>query len=466
MIVVARVEMGKAKKTQFICHSCGHVSLRWLGRCPDCNKWDSLVEEIVISKKEKQHLTFAASQPELINDITATDYQRLSTRIGEFDRVLGGGIVPGSVTLIAGDPGIGKSTLLLQASNELSLHHGTVLYVSGEESVSQTKLRANRLDIESDSLYVLCENSLEQIESHIASLNPSVVIIDSIQTIFQPHLQSAPGSVTQVRESAGHLLVLAKTKNVPVILVGHVTKEGALAGPKVLEHMVDTVLYFEGENHHVYRVLRAVKNRFGSTNEIGVFEMSASGLSEVLNPSELFISNRVENISGSVVVSSMEGTRPILFELQALVAPSNFNIPRNTATGVDRQRIALLVAVLQKRVGFEIGNSDVFVNVTGGMRVDERGVDLGTIMAIASNHRDIPISTNTVVMGEVGLGGEIRPVTHISRRLREANKLGFSRAVFPEYNLSNYLADTDKQAREDIELVGVTDLYGAISALL
>ena len=466
MIVIARVEMGKSKKTQFICHSCGHVSLRWLGRCPDCNKWDSLVEEAVISKKEKQHLTFAASQPELINDITATDYQRLSTRIGEFDRVLGGGIVPGSVTLIAGDPGIGKSTLLLQASNELSLHHGIVLYVSGEESVSQTKLRANRLDIESNSLYVLCENSLEQIESHISSLNPSVIVVDSIQTVFQPHLQSAPGSVTQVRESAGHLLVLAKTKNVPVILVGHVTKEGALAGPKVLEHMVDTVLYFEGENHHVYRVLRAVKNRFGSTNEIGVFEMSASGLSEVLNPSELFISNRVENISGSVVVSSMEGTRPILFELQALVAPSNFNIPRNTATGVDRQRIALLVAVLQKRVGFEIGNSDVFVNVTGGMRVDERGVDLGTIMAIASNHRDIPISTNTVVMGEVGLGGEIRPVTHISRRLREANKLGFSRAVFPEYNLSNYLADTDKQAREDIELVGVTDLYGAISALL
>ena len=459
--------MGKGKRSQFICQECGHISLRWLGRCPDCNQWNSFVEEMVISEKGKQqHSALTSSVPEPITNITATEHDRLSTQIGELDRVLGGGIVPGSVSLIAGDPGIGKSTLLLQATDALSQRYGTVLYVSGEESVSQTKLRANRLDIHSNSLYVLCENSLEQIESHIVNLNPIVVVIDSIQTVFQPQLQSAAGSVTQVRESAGHLLILAKTKNIPLILVGHVTKDGSLAGPKVLEHMVDTVLYFEGENHHVYRVLRAVKNRFGSTNEIGVFEMSTLGLVEVANPSELFISDRVENISGSVVVSSIEGTRPILFELQALVAPSNFGIPRNTATGTDRQRIALLVAVLQKRVGFDIGDADVFVIVTGGMRVDERGVDLGIVMAIASNHRDIPIPQKTVVIGEVGLGGEIRPVTHVDRRLREASKLGFNRAVFPEYNRKNYLADTTSGLREEIELVSVTDLHGALSALL
>jgi DNA repair protein RadA/Sms len=374
--------------------------------------------------------------------------------------VLGGGIVPGTVVLIGGNPGIGKSTLLLQASDMLSRTYGTVLYVSGEESVTQTKLRANRLDITSDSLYVLCENNLDQIESHITQLNPHIIIIDSIQTVSLPGLQSAPGSVTQVRESAAQLLIIAKSKNIPIILVGHVTKEGSLAGPRILEHMVDTVLYFEGERQHVYRVLRAVKNRFGSTNEIGIFEMLSCGLVEVKNPSELFISERQENTSGSVVVSSIEGTRSLLLELQALVAPANLGFPRNTATGVDRHRIALLIAVLQKRVGLDVGDLDVFVNITGGMRVDEPGIDLGTVIAITSSHRDVAIDPRTVVIGEVGLGGEVRAVTHIEKRLLEAAKLGFNCAIFPESNRKGL------ELKEDIDLIGVNDLYGALSVLL
>ena len=331
--------------------------------------------------------------------------------------------------------------------------------MSGEESASQTKLRANRLDINSDSLYVLCENNYEQIESHISDLNPQVVVVDSIQTIYLAKIQSAPGSVTQLRECTGHLLLLAKSKNIPIILVGHVTKEGAIAGPKILEHMVDTVLYFEGEQQQLYRVLRAVKHRFGSTNEIGVFDMVANGLSEIKNPSELFIEHRQENSSGSVIVSSVEGSRPLLLELQALVSPSNLGIPRNTTTGVDRHRIALLVAVLQKRVGFSIGDSDVFVNVTGGMRLNERGIDLGIALAIASSHRDKPIDSATVVLGEVGLGGEVRPVSHIEKRLQESQKLGFTRVIFPKFNRKGM------KVLDGIELIGVSDLYEALGVV-
>lgn len=400
------------------------------------------------------------SQPEPISQVTASDVERHLTGMAEFDRVLGGGIVPGSVILIGGDPGIGKSTLLLQASDALSRNYGDVLYVSGEESVSQTKLRATRLGVSSDTLYVLCENNLDQVEKHIKTFSPKVVIIDSIQTVYLPSIQSAPGSVTQIRECTGTLLATAKSQNLPIFLVGHVTKEGALAGPRVLEHMVDTVLYFEGERHHIYRVLRANKNRFGSTNEIGIFEMQSKGLVDVLNPSELFLSNREEEVSGSVVVSSMEGTRPLLMEVQALVVPTNYGNPRNTATGVDRHRIALLIAVLNKRVGIDVGDSDVFVNITGGLRVDEPGIDLGVLMAITSNHRDIPVDKRTVVIGEVGLGGEIRPVTHVERRLREAAKLGFKRAIFPEYNRKGL------EIEEGIELVGVSDVYDSLSALL
>ncbi|MCZ6675901.1 MAG: DNA repair protein RadA [Candidatus Poribacteria bacterium] len=446
---------------QFVCQGCGYSSIKWLGRCPECEQWNTFAEEIEEVASAQHWLTGqSAGKPEPITQITASESDRLLTGIGEFDRVLGGGFVPGSVVLIGGDPGIGKSTILLQASDALSRIYGTVLYVSGEESVTQTKLRADRLGITSDSLYVLCENNLDLIEAHITRLNPYVVIIDSIQTAYLPGLQSAPGSVTQVRESAAQFVVIAKSKNIPIILVGHVTKEGNLAGPRILEHMVDTVLYFEGERQHVYRVLRAVKNRFGSTNEIGIFEMLSHGLAEVKNPSELFISERQENTAGSVVVSSIEGTRPLLLELQALVAPAIFGIPRNMATGVDRYRIALLIAVLHKRVGLDISDSDVFVNITGGMRIDEPGIDLGTIIAITSSHRDIAIDPRTVIIGEVGLGGEVRAVTQIEKRLLEAAKLGFNRAIFPESNRKGL------ELKEEIELIGVEDLYGALSALL
>ena len=449
------------ERRQFVCQECGYFSLKWLGKCPECQKWNSLTEEIELETSSPTHRTIAAPsrQPEAIVEISASEEDRRLTGIREFDRVLGDGIVPGSVILIGGDPGIGKSTLLLQASDALSRVYGTVLYVTGEESAAQTKLRANRLGISSEKLLVLCENDLEQIETHIAAVQPSMVVVDSIQAVYLPALQSAPGSVTQIRECAGQLLILAKSKDIPVVLVGHVTKEGALAGPRMLEHIVDTVLYFEGEQQHVYRVLRAAKNRFGSTNEIGIFEMLSRGLVDVENPSVLFLGDRQENVSGSVVVSSIEGTRSLLLELQALVSPTNFAIPRNTTAGVDRQRIAMLVAVLHKRIGMNIGDSDVFVNITGGVRVDEPGIDLGIVMAIVSNHRDIAIDPYTVLIGEVGLGGEVRPVANIDKRLREAAKLGFKRAVLPETNRKGL------DLTEDIELFGAKNLLDALNIL-
>lgn len=449
------------KRRQFVCQECGYVSLKWLGRCPECQKWNSLTEEIEFDTSSPAHRTIGkpSRQPEPIREIAASEEDRLLTGIREFDRVLGDGIVPGSVILIGGDPGIGKSTLLLQASDAVSQVYGTVLYVTGEESAAQTKLRANRLGLSSEALLVLCENDLEQIESHIEAVQPGMVVIDSIQAVYLPGLQSAPGSVTQIRECAGQLLILAKSNDIPVMLVGHVTKDGALAGPRMLEHIVDTVLYFEGEQQHIYRVLRAVKNRFGSTNEIGIFEMLSRGLADVENPSVLFLGDRQENISGSVVVSSIEGTRPLLLELQALVSPSNFAFPRNTTAGVDRQRIAMLVAVLHKRLGMNIGDSDVFVNITGGVRVDEPGIDLGIIIAIISNHRDITIDPYTVLIGEVGLGGEVRPVAHIDKRLREAAKLGFKRAILPETNRKGL------DLTEDIELFGAKNLHDALNTL-
>lgn len=449
------------ERRQFVCQECGYVSLKWLGRCPECQKWNSLTEEIEFETSSPAHRTIGkpSRQPESIVEIAASEEDRRLTGIREFDRVLGDGIVPGSVILIGGDPGIGKSTLLLQASDAVSRVYGTVLYVTGEESAAQTKLRSNRLGLSSEALLVLCENDLEQIETHIAAVQPSMVVIDSIQAVYLPALQSAPGSVTQIRECAGQLLILAKSKDIPVVLVGHVTKDGALAGPRMLEHIVDTVLYFEGEQQHIYRVLRAVKNRFGSTNEIGIFEMLSRGLVDVENPSVLFLGDRQENVSGSVVVSSIEGTRPLLLELQALVSPSNFAIPRNTTAGVDRQRIAMLVAVLHKRIGMNIGDSDVFVNITGGVRVDEPGIDLGIVMAIVSNHRDIAIDPYTVLIGEVGLGGEVRPVAHIDKRLREAAKLGFKRAILPETNRKGL------DLTENIELFGAKNLHDVLNTL-
>ena len=449
------------ERRQFVCQECGYVSLKWLGRCSECQKWNSFTEEIEFETSSPAHRTIGkpSRQPEPIREIAASEEDRLLTGIREFDRVLGDGIVPGSVILIGGDPGIGKSTLLLQASDAVSRVYGTVLYVTGEESAAQTKLRANRLGLSSETLLVSCENDLEQIEAHIAAVQPSMVVIDSIQAVYLPALQSAPGSVTQIRECAGQLLILAKSKDIPVVLVGHVTKDGALAGPRMLEHIVDTVLYFEGEQQHIYRVLRAVKNRFGSTNEIGIFEMLSRGLVDVENPSVLFLGDRQENISGSVVVSSIEGTRPLLLELQALVSPSNFAFPRNTTAGVDRQRIAMLVAVLHKRIGMNIGDSDVFVNITGGVRVDEPGIDLGIVIAIISNHRDMTIDPYTVLIGEVGLGGEVRPVAHIDKRLREAAKLGFKRAILPETNRKGL------DLTENIELFGAKNLHDVLNTL-
>ncbi len=450
------------EKRKFVCQECGYTTPKTLGRCPNCKSWQSFAEEVeeLITPSRHRGIGQVSREPEPISQVTASEVERHLTGMSEFDRVLGGGIVPGAVILIGGDPGIGKSTLLLQASDALSRNYGDVLYVSGEESVSQTKLRATRLGIKSDTLYVLCENNLEQIQKHIEDRKPKVVVIDSIQAVYLTSIQSAPGSVTQIRECTGHLLICAKNRNIPIFLIGHVTKEGVIAGPRVLEHMVDTVLYFEGEGHHIYRVLRAIKNRFGSTNEIGIFEMRNTGLADVMNPSEIFLSDRKEQVSGSVVVSSMEGTRPLLMEIQALVVPTNYGNPRNTAAGVDRHRIALLIAVLNKRVGIDVGDSDVFVNITGGLRIDEPGIDLGVLMAISSSHRDMPIDRQTVMIGEVGLGGEIRPVTHVDRRIREAAKLGFRRAIFPEYNRKGLNID------DDIELVGVKDVYDSLAALL
>lgn len=400
------------------------------------------------------------SHPQLIADIEASEQERLKSGIEEFDRVLGGGAVPGSVALIGGDPGIGKSTILLQAMDKLSQRYGKALYVSGEESLAQTKLRADRLGVKSPQLYMLCETDVDAIERHIANLSPAVVVIDSIQTTYKPDIQSVPGNVSQVRESTAALTYIAKSQAIPIFIVGHMTKDGTIAGPKVMEHMVDTVLYLEGETYHVYRILRAVKNRFGSTNEIGVFEMRDKGLVEITNPSEMLLSERQEDVSGSVVISIMEGTRPILLELQALVAPANFGMPQRTANGIDRNRLALLLAVLDKRAGFHIQNSDVFVNVVGGMQAVEPGVDLGTIAAIASNYRDAPIDAKTVVIGEVGLGGEVRAVYQAEKRIAEAEKLGFTKAIVSQYNLRGL------KTKANIKVLGVHTVNDALNVIL
>ncbi|MBC8229341.1 DNA repair protein RadA [bacterium] len=451
------------EKTRFVCQECGNVSPKWMGKCPDCGKWNSFTEEVapVARPRSRQFSSdTTVTMPIPITQITATEEERFKTGISEFDRVLGGGVVPGSIVLVGGDPGIGKSTLMLQATERLSQAYGTVLYVSGEESASQTKLRANRLGVSSENLYVLCETSLETIEKHIEHLKPKVVVIDSIQTIYCSELRSTPGSISQIKSSASQLMLIAKGENIPILLVGHVTKGGALAGPKVLEHMVDTVLYFEGERQHIYRILRAVKNRFGSTNEIGIFEMLGNGLAEVKNPSEMFLSERQEDISGSVVISSVEGTRPLLLELQALVAPPNLGVPRSMTTGVDRYRISMLIAVLEKRVGLQVQDSDVYVNITGGVKVTEPGIDLGIAIAIASNYRDLSVDSQTVIIGEVGLGGEVRAVSHVDKRIREAAKLGFKKAIFPEYNKKGL------EINENIELIGVKNIYETLSVLL
>lgn len=400
-------------------------------------------------------------QPQPVTEIKASEQERLKSGIEEFDRVLGGGAVPGSIALVGGDPGIGKSTILLQAMDRISQRYGTVLYVSGEESATQTKLRAARLGIKSPELYILCETDVDAIERHITKLSPVAVVVDSIQTTYRPDIRSAPGNVAQVRESTAALTYIAKNRAIPIFIVGHMTKSGTIAGPRVIEHMVDTVLSLEGDTYHIYRILRAVKNRFGSTNEIGVFEMRDTGLAEITNPSEMLLNERQEDVSGSVVVSIMEGTRPILLELQALVAPANFGTPQRKSNGVDRNRLALLLAVLDKRAGFHIQNSDVFINVVGGIQAAEPGVDLGTIAAIASNFRNVPVDSKTVILGEVGLGGEVRAVYQAEQRLREAAKLGFTRAIVSQYNLRGL-----KIRKEDIRVLGVRTVHDTLNILL
>ncbi len=447
------------EKSIYTCQQCGYQSPKWLGRCPDCNQWDTLVEERVPARRAGGRSAPPAGVPPLpFSEVAASEEDRLRCGLAEFDRVLGGGVVPGSLVLIGGDPGIGKSTLLLQAVARLA-QAGPALYVTAEESARQVKLRGERLGVSAKSLFLLPETSLETILDRVRELSPSFLVIDSIQTIFTSALDSAPGSVSQVRECAGRLMRLAKGEGIPTFLVGHVTKDGAIAGPRMLEHMVDTVLYFEGDAGHPYRILRAVKNRFGSTNEIGVFEMKEGGLAEVTNPSELFLAERPEGAAGSVVVPSLEGSRPILVELQALVGGSSFGTPRRTAIGFDHNRVALLVAVLEKKVGLSLLAQDIFLNVAGGVRLDEPAVDLGVVAALASSHLNRPVAQRTILFGEVGLAGEVRAVSRPELRVREAARLGFERCLLPAGNLKNL------EAPPGMELIAVRSAAEALDGL-
>lgn len=423
-------------RTRYVCSQCGAASHRWLGKCHECEAWNSYEEEAVPAKGGRGVTNAMAAPtaadaagPVSLPDVSAEPVRRIASGIGEFDRVLGGGVVPGSVVLIGGEPGIGKSTLLLQVMGRLTAGGAKTLYASGEESIQQTRLRAGRLGIDAAGLYLLAETRVEAILGHAREMKPRALVVDSIQTTTVEGLESAPGNPTQIRESASALVRYAKSTGVPVFIVGHVTKEGSIAGPKMLEHMVDTVAYFEGDQHHSYRIVRAAKNRFGSTNELGVFEMSDQGLTPVDNPSELFLSERHAGTSGSVVVCTMEGSRPLLLELQALVAPTRYGTPMRVTTGLDRNRVSLLIAVLEKRGGMSAQNSDVFVNVTGGVQIDEPAADLGAVIAMASNLRDAAVDGHTVFIGEVGLGGEVRGVSRLTQRLAEAEKLGFTRAL-------------------------------------
>lgn len=455
--------MAKAKKSIFFCQNCGHEESKWLGQCPACGEWNSFVEEKIDSGVTKGVSSGARSVRESVreakvvplNSVSADDDARCRTGIRELDRVLGGGIVSGSLVLVGGDPGIGKSTLLLQVCRLLAKEK-KVLYISGEESQAQIKLRANRMGAFSENLFLLCETNLEIIRGVIEKERPELVVIDSIQTMYSEDVSSAPGSVSQVRESTNVFLQLAKGLCVPIFIVGHVTKEGTVAGPRVLEHMVDTVLYFEGDRHASYRILRAVKNRFGSTNEIGVFEMQQTGLAEVENPSEYMLSGRPEHASGSVVACSIEGTRPILIEIQALVCQSSFGMPRRTAAGTDYNRVNLLMAVLEKRLGMALGNSDAYVNIAGGIRMNEPAIDLGIVMAIVSSFRNRPVDEKTIVFGEVGLSGEVRAVNMPEQRVTEAKKLGFETCILPEVSLKMV------SGIKGIRLIGVKNIGDAV----
>ncbi|MBO5460188.1 MAG: DNA repair protein RadA [Ruminococcus sp.] len=449
--------MAKGKKSIYFCQNCGHEESKWLGQCPACKEWNTFVEEKVIvssassSVKSDQEVRIMS-----LSEVKADDHTRITTGLAELDRVLGGGIVPGSLILVGGDPGIGKSTLLLQVCQKLS-EGKNVLYISGEESLAQIKLRANRMGEFQEKLKLLCETNLITIRTVIEKYRPEIVIIDSIQTMYSEDVSSTPGSVSQVREATNVFMQLAKGLGITIFIVGHVTKEGTVAGPRVLEHMVDTVLYFEGDRHASYRILRGVKNRFGSTNEIGVFEMRQNGLVEVENPSEYMLSGKPENATGSVVACSMEGTRPLLIEIQALVCQSNFGMPRRTATGTDYNRVNLLMAVLEKRLGLHLGNCDAYVNIAGGIRMNEPAIDLGIILAIISSYKNRPVDSRTIVFGEVGLSGEVRAVSMPEQRVAEARKLGFETCIIPEVSKESV------KNIKGIKVIGVKNISDAMN---
>ncbi len=452
--------MAKAKKSIYFCQNCGHEESKWLGQCPMCREWNTFVEEkVTVSKGTAAKNTVREAEVVTLSSVSTDQEDRMQTEIEELDRVLGGGVVPGSLVLVGGDPGIGKSTLLLQVCKRLSDQGRKVLYISGEESLKQIKLRANRMGTFSDHLLLLCETNLETIRQVIEREHPVVAVIDSIQTMYSEEVTAAPGSVSQVREATNTLMQIAKGLNITIFIVGHVTKEGTVAGPRVLEHMVDTVLYFEGDRHASYRILRGVKNRFGSTNEIGVFEMRETGLEEVPNPSEYMLNGRPEDASGSVVACSMEGTRPILMEIQALVCRSNFGMPRRTAAGTDYNRVNLLMAVLEKRVGLPLSNYDAYINIAGGIRMNEPAIDLGIVMAIVSSYKNQSISPGTIVFGEVGLSGEVRAVSMPEQRVAEARKLGFKTCIMPQVS-----KDMLKKV-EGIEVIGVKSVNQAMNLI-
>ena len=463
MLRIGCVILNSKLKTVYVCQECGYKSSKWMGKCPECENWNTMVEEIESKNKDDKETVKSISNnlpPLSIDKIEITDEERYTTSMAEFDRVLGGGIVRGSLILVGGDPGIGKSTLLLQMSNNLANLGSKVLYVSGEESQKQIKIRADRLNAHSKELLILSENNTQVIEKYIDEIKPDVVIIDSIQTVYRPEIESAPGSVSQVREATALFMRIAKTYSITTFIVGHVTKEGSIAGPRVLEHMVDTVLYFEGERYHTYRILRAQKNRFGSTNEIGIFEMKSNGLREVFNPSEMFLSGRPKDVPGSCVVCSIEGTRPVLVEIQALTSATNFGMPRRMTNGIDYNRVVLLMAVLEKRVGMQLQTFDAYVNVAGGLKIDEPACDLGIICAIASSFRNIAISSKTILIGEVGLTGEVRGVSYIEKRIMEAQKTGFTKCVIPKENLKGM------EKIEGIQIAAVGNIYEALDEVL
>lgn len=451
--------MAKKKTTKFVCQACGYESPKWMGRCPNCGSWNQMEEEIVADKNDRRSrvsMTGKTAKAEAIQDINVSKVPRVKTELKELNRVLGGGVVPGSLVLIGGDPGIGKSTLLLQVSAQLNLAGGKVLYVSGEESASQIKMRANRLGVKGADFYIYPETDMGAIRQTIEDLKPDYVIIDSIQTMNQPDITGVVGSVSQVRESTADLMKISKTNNIAIFIVGHVTKEGAIAGPRMLEHMVDTVLYFEGERHHTFRILRAVKNRFGSTNEIGIFEMREGGLVEVLNPSEMFLEERLSGATGSAVVASMEGSRPILAEIQSLITPTAFGNAKRTASGLDHNRVSLIMAVLEKRAGLLLQNQDAYLKSAGGVKLDEPAIDLAIAISVASSYQEKETKETDCFIGEIGLTGEIRRVSRIEQRVNEATKLGFKRIMIPKNNIGGW------EFPSNVDIIGVTTISEAI----